>query len=155
MNYFQELLESYDHLKKRTLKVRLPRLDEVASPHMENGRVMAQKAIQDALQTGQPQQGVGNRKNITVTPKEDGDTVHIQGSNIGGPSGKNVSARVLGNKWGGNWTHKGARQSDPYVIAAAFAGGSDEDEGEDREQEPLAPLTPEQEEGLVLHPEDV
>ena len=63
MNYFSELLESYNKLKKRTYKITY--ISESYTPEQLNAFPEIDSAIQAAA-AGNPQTGLGKNKNISI-----------------------------------------------------------------------------------------
>ena len=97
MDFFNELLESYELLKKRKLKIY--QINEaVSDPRLSKAAGEVQAAIGKA-RDGAPQTGPNN---ISIIPTENPNEVHIQGSNIGGPNGVTMDATQILNRLSGN-----------------------------------------------------
>ena len=128
MDFFNELLESYELLKKRKLKIY--QINEaVSDPRLSKAAGEVQAAIGKA-RDGAPQTGPNN---ISITPTENPNEVHIQGSNIGGPNGVTLDATQILNRLSGNFMHGGggreAKQA--HEIASAWAGPAGAEGGGD------------------------
>ena len=123
MDYFSELLESYDKLKKRTFKLTyvLEQADEKKGGDNLSKYVGDIKQAFDAALNGQNQIGVGNKNNINFEYREPSEfgqpAVKVSGSNLG-------EKIYTANDWSAlNW---GNKLSKGYKILAAWAPSSDE-----------------------------
>jgi len=127
MNYFNQLLDSYNLLKKRKLKIRLVSEQEDKESkrgNLQAGANLLQAAVRTAKAQQKPLEGVGNRQNITVTPNQD-LSVNIKGSNLGA-NGITLQDGEELTIFNGQWDHPNAVHKKGPRLAAAFFGGAGE-----------------------------
>ena len=110
MDYFNELLNSYNQLKKRTFKLKFINEEEKPKPYQPDDKQIVQAVgeIQAAVQAafgGQTQEGLGNKGNITIealgVDQSGNPKAKITGSNLGW--GYTFNPATFNNV---NWTRK-------------------------------------------------
>ena len=142
MDYFNELLDSYSKLKKRTFKLQYINEQEKKEedPGLADrnaaaeGGVLAKQAGEAAF-GGEAQTGVGNNQNIDVTPGEADEAGVVNSINFGGDgvvgafangvsfyrAGTGGSGAKRSESWPPNWTNQNSKG---YKVAIAFYGAA-------------------------------
>ena len=127
MDYFSELLESYNQLKKRTYKITY--ISENYTPEQLNAFPEIDAAIQ-AAGAGNSQTGLGKNSNIDISPASDKPGyITISGSNLGR---KNFNVSNYTNKINPNQKHASSYSK---KLLGAWAPAT----GEDGEEASLSP----------------
>ena len=156
MDYFSELLSSYDQLKKRTFKLRFiseaeekKDTDKKTEDKKQDIKQYAAPAIEafDAALKGKPQQGVGNRGNLNFVLSQQADKVkkkaakvNISGSNLA-RNGHSMTRAEFWSEVNSPYIEQN-KSSTGYKVLAAWGGsdgaGSAESTAQEGEDEAMA-----------------